>query len=167
MSDSDFKTTIPQILLALLEDGLDKDVFRVFREGDPIIFPKSLLPAVVVSEPDTDYQLGPSGFDEITHEIVIQIIFDMRMDIGAPDGVATLDRTLDRIIQGRDPSTGLFLANTVMGILRKNHSLTDYSTIENTGRVQKVISVRTPLITTRESRVRITIKELQQISGRQ
>lgn len=160
-----YKKTIPEILLDLFRDSFKTGPFKTFREGDPIIFPRSMLPALFVSEHRTHYENGPTGHDEITHEILVQAVFDKRVEFGAPTGVATLDRTIELTMQGRDPDTGELLQNTILGVLRKNITLGNLA-IDQIGDVEKGVIPRSEELDTAEGHVTLRISELQAVSNR-
>ena len=161
---NNLKDNVPKILVALFKDALE-DIFKVYREGDPGIPATSQLPAMYITEADTAYDVGPTGHDEVTHEILIQIVFDKKGDFGNPDGNSSLDHWLDTITQGRDATTGDFKDKTVMGVLRRNLTLGDLM-INNIDRVKKGIVVRSGEVTTAEAQVSLTLKEIQAVSNR-
>jgi hypothetical protein len=159
------KPNVPQVLLALFKANFGNK-FRMFREGDPIIIPASQMPALVISEPQTQYLDGPTGFDEVEHSLTIQVILNKKDEFGKPSDESTsLDATLDALVQGRDESTGEFLPQTVIGILRKNYTLGNL-TIHQQATVRKGVIPRTEELTTVEAHIEIVVTELQQVSGR-
>jgi len=160
-----YKKTVPEILIDLFKVNLSKGTFRTFREGDPLIFPASMLPALFISEPKTSYAQGPTGYDEITHNILIQVVFDKKTEFGAPAGVATLAQTIELTMQGRHPTTGVLMLSTVMGILRTNLSIGDLM-IEQIGDVEKGYIPRSEELETEEAHVRLTLSELQSVPNR-
>ncbi len=158
------KKNVPQTLLDLFRDNFKEGPFKGFREGDPIIPAQSMLPALFITEKQTNYDLGPTGFDELEHQILIQIVYNKKDDYGKPDEAASLDATLDEIAQGRD-DTGEFLPGSIMGILRKNYTIGNLA-IESIGSVKKGVVPRSEELITAEAHIELTIRELQQISGR-
>lgn len=159
------KLTMSQVIINLFQDTFKQGPFKVYREGDPIIFPASMLPAMFVSEPITEYTEGPTGFDAISHQILIQIVFNKKAEFGAPKGVATLDNIIDQYVHGRDPSTGDFLSNTIMGTIRRNISFNNMI-IGQKVRVEKYTVPRSDELWTVEAQIRITIDEEQAIANR-
>jgi hypothetical protein len=160
-----YRKTVPEILLDLFRDNFKNGPFKEFREGDPIIFPRSMLPALFISENKTHYDQGPTGHDEISHEVIIQVVYDKRTEFGAPDGIATLDRTIELIMQGRDSVTGELLPSSILGILRKNLSVGSLM-IDQIGDVDKGIVPRSEDLDTAEGQVRLTLTEIQSVSDR-
>jgi hypothetical protein len=159
------KKTVPQAILDLFKLKFGKKPFKLFREGDPIVIPQSMLPALIVSEPETDYDTGPTGHDNITHQILIQIVYNKKDDFGNPTEGSSLDATLDAIAQGRDETTGDFVSTSVMGVLRTNITLENL-VISNVGKVRKGVIPRSEDLTTAEVHIEITVEEIQAISNR-
>lgn len=158
------RKTVPQKLLELFK-GVFGDDFHGYYEGDPIIFPASMLPAIVVSEPETDSDVGPTGMDQDTHHILIQVVFDKKDDLGKPDNAATLENKVDSIAQGRDETTGQYIEKSIKGIIRKNLTL-DGIIVNSVGSVRKGVVPRSETLTTVEAHVEATMEELIVISGR-
>lgn len=160
-----YKKTIPQVILDLFRDTFKTGPFKTYREGDPIIFPASMLPALFISEPVTEYDEGATQMDVITHQVLIQVVLNKKDEFGAPLGVSTLDNVLDQYIQGRDATTGDLLPNTILGVLRKNITFGNLI-IDQQARVEKYVLPRNQELTTLEGHVRITVQEEQVISNR-
>lgn len=158
------KKTVPQKLLQLFKDKFG-DTFHGYYEGDPILPPASMMPCLIISEPSTAYDTGPTGMDEVTHEILIQLVFNKKEDFGKPDNVATLENTVDTLAQGRNDTTGYFLANSFMGILRGNFTL-DNLMLDNVGTVRKGVVPRSEELLTVEAHIEVTFKELVAIDAR-
>lgn len=158
------RLTVPQKLIELFRDKFE-DTFHGYYEGDPIIPPQSMMPCLIVSEPQTDYEVGPTGMDVVKHQILIQIVFNKKEDFGKPDNAATLENTVDTIAQGRDEATGAFLPNSFMGILRGNFTL-DNLMVENIGNVKKGVVPRSEKLMTVEAHIELTLEELITISNR-
>lgn len=120
---------LPHQLKAILQDAFGSSVFKTYFIGDPWLFAKDSLPAIVVQETDDDTDTDATGLDKVTHKIVVKLVFDKRDDFGAS---ATTDMTEERIrgyIDGRtDLSSGNNIATayapqTIKGILRTNFSM--------------------------------------------
>lgn len=152
-------------MLDLFRDSFKNGPFKEFREGDPIIFPASMLPALFISEPVTEYSEGPTGFDKISHQILIQLVFNKKDEFGAPQGVATLDQTMDRYVHGRDATTGDLTDNSILGVLRRHYTFNGMI-IHQEARVEKYTLPRSQELWTTEAQVRITVEEEQAISSR-
>lgn len=163
IDSENLKDNVPKILLDLFEDAF-KDTFKLYREGDPGVPSLSQLPAIFITEPDTNYKTGPTGHDEIVHEILIQVVFNKKDDFGNPDH-ASLDHWLDAITQGRDSTTGDFKTKTIMGVLRKNITIGNLM-VDNIGSVKKGVVVRSEEIITAEAQVEVTLTEIQAVSSR-
>lgn len=163
--ESGYRKTVPQTLIDLLKTNLPENTFLSYYEGDPILIPASLMPACVISESQTDYDTGPTGFDEIKHTLLIQVVFNKKDEIGKPDNQVTMDRMIDQVCQGRDETTGDFLPSSIMSILRRNITLGNLA-IENISRVRKGIIPRSEELLTAEGHIELTVSELQQVSNR-
>lgn len=160
------KKSVPQVLLDLFRDNFgEQGPFKGFREGDPIIPAQSILPALFISEKQTNYELGPTGFDQVEHQIIIQVVYNKKDDYGKPDEASSLDRTLDEITQARDATTNEFLPNTIMGVLRKNYTMGNL-TIQSIGSVKKGVVPRSEELLTAEAHIELTVDELVPVSGR-
>lgn len=164
IDQTNLKKNVPKVLLELFEDAFD-DFFHVYREGDPIIIGQSELPALFISEPNTEYTLGPSGHDDIKHEIVIQVVLNKKAEFGNPDHSSTQDHFLDALCQGRDETTGDFKDETIMAILRRNLTLGSLM-IENIGNVKKGVINRSEELITSEAHIDVTVSEIQAIANR-
>lgn len=159
------KKTVPQIILDLLEETFNEGEFKWFREGDPLLIPASRLPALIATETQTDYNAGPTGHDEIVHHILLQVVLNKKDEIGNPDADISLDRKLSEITQGRSETTGDFLDNTIMGVLRRHITIGNLA-IENIGRVRLGVIPRSEDLMTAEAHIELTITELQAIANR-
>ena len=155
------RKTVPQKLIELFEASLPKDYFKEYYEGDPII-PRN-FPCLIVSEPVTSEDTGATGFDEITHEILIQVVFNKKDEIGKPANEATVDNEIDYIVQGRDETTGEYLPQTIKGVLRTNFTLSGLA-VENVSRLRKGVIPRSEQLMTAEGHIECTITELQQVT---
>lgn len=158
------KLTVPQKMLDLFR-GIFGDDFHGYYEGDPIIPPQSMMPCLIISEPETGYDTGPTGMDQVRHQILIQIVFNKKDDIGKPDNAATLENKVDTIAQGRDESSGQFLTKSFMHILRNNLTL-DNLMVDSVSTVRKGVVPRSETLMTVEAHIEVTLSELVAISNR-
>lgn len=159
------KKNISQTLLTLFKNSFDKDKYRWFREGDPISIPQSRLPALIVTESDTNYNVGPTGHDEIVHSVRIKVILNKKDEMGNPEVTSTLESKLDEYVQARDDTTGDFLPDTIMAVLRRQLTI-DGLAINNTATVKKGVVPRPDDMITAECWVDISITEYQAIANR-
>lgn len=164
IDDSNLKKNVPKVLISLFKDAFG-DIFKLYREGDPQIPSLSQLPAIFITETSTNYSVGPTGHDEIIHEILIQVVFNKKDDFGNPNNASSLDHWLDTVTQGRDETTGDFKDKTIMGVLRRNLSISNLI-INNIGRVVKGILPRSNELITAEAQIEVTLTEIQSISNR-
>ena len=110
--------TIIQTLRSVFNDS-----FKEYYFGDPIDIPDSLMPCLIISKESGDVSFGPTGMDENTETILIQVIFNKKDEIGNPSAEVFAHRRLMEVIEGRDATTGFYLDNSIMGVLRKNATL--------------------------------------------
>jgi hypothetical protein len=164
IDENNLKNNVPKVLLEIFKEAFG-DFFHLYREGDPIIPAISELPALFITEENTEYEFGPTGHDEIRHEIVIQVVLNKKQDFGNPDHGSSLDHHLDALCQGRDETTGDFKDETVMGILRKQVTLGDLM-IESIGSVKKGIVTRSEELITAEAHIDLVVTEIQAVSNR-
>lgn len=141
------------------------DKFRMYRVGDPITPPLSMLPAIFVTETSVDFEQDATGYDKIVHHLLIQIVFNKKDEMGKPVDGNTLDTIIDNIIYARDESTNEYVPNTIMGVLRKNYTI-DGLSIETIGNARKGVVPRPETLLTSEGQVEITMSELQPVTGR-
>ena len=158
------KDNVPRVLIKLLKNTFG-DFFHLYREGDPIIPSISELPAVFITETDTEYDFGPTGFDNIRHQVLIQVVLNKKQDFGNPDHGSSLDYFLDALCQGRDETTGDFKDETIMSVLRRNVTLGNLF-IESIGAVKKGVVSRSEELITSEAHINLTVTEIQAIANR-
>jgi hypothetical protein len=96
------------------------DVFKTFYQGDPILIPKSNVPALVVSKTRT--RVGAHSNEEDEHEIgvVLSVIVDIRDQLNDDKSVAAGVAQLYEIIEGRDDATLALKSKTILDVLRSN-----------------------------------------------
>lgn len=159
------KLTTSAVILDLFRNTFNRGQFKMFRIGDPITIPESQLPALIVSETATDYTFGPTGFDDVTHTLLIQVILNKKDEIGKPSDGSSLDETLDALIQGRDETSGEFMPDTILGALRRNITL-GALIIQNTSKVRKGVIPRSEDLLTAEAHIDVEVIELQAVPNR-
>lgn len=164
MVEPTYKPTPAQVVLELLKEELDAK-FQGYFEGDPILFGQSYLPALVVSTPQTQFDIGPTGFDQLTHTLLIQVVFNKKDEFGRPDNQVTMDRLIDQIVWGRDEETGDYKDGTIMAVLRRNITLGNY-TVENISTLRKGVINRSETQMTTEGHIDVILTELQAVSNR-
>lgn len=161
---SHLRPALTERLRDLFQDRF-KSVFHGFYIGDPIILPQSMLPAVIISEPETAYDVGPTGMDEVRHSILIQLVFNKKDDFGRDDKSATLEKRIDDLAQGRDEDTGEFVKDSFMGVLRNNLTL-DNIVHYSINSVRKGVVPRSEELTTVEAHIEGTFDEFVIVNSR-
>lgn len=153
----------------LLRQTFGED-FKGYYDGDPDPIGKSLLPCISVTETDTSFDVSATETDENVHTILIKIMFNKKDDYGAAFSDKDVDltsRKLRMIVQGRDPATGNYLPNTILGILRPNFTLGNFG-VGNQGKVAYGVNEREEVdgVATAEAHIMLTITEKQVIPTR-
>lgn len=159
-----YKKTVVETIRDLFKDGFG-DQFRTYRIGDPIEIGESMLPAIFVTESSVSFTQDATGYDALSHNIVIQVVLNKKDDLGRPDDGNTLDLELDNLLYGRDETTGEYLVNSVVGILRKNLTLGNLS-IDTVSDIRKEFVIRPAEKVTVEANVEVTVSELQPVNNR-
>ena len=153
-------------ILEILKLNFGTDI-KSYYEGDPLIIGESNLPAITVTKATGSVGLGPTQYDEMTENIVVTIIMNKRDDYGASDNVDLTERKLRKMMEGIDPTTGLYLEQTVMGCLRTNITLQQTS-LEHSEQIKYGIVQRSAKedFWTSEAKLQITLRKYIQIPGR-
>jgi hypothetical protein len=92
--------------------------------GTPLIMPpEAAYPVMIFQKVSGHVEVGASGADDLTEQILIQIIFNDKEGYGTPDDDDTVMRKIFTLVEGRDPTSGTYLADTIMYVIRKNLTL--------------------------------------------
>lgn len=158
------KITVAETLRDLFKESLG-DRFKLYRVGDPILPGQSQLPAIFITETAVDFEQDATGMDKISHHLLIQVVYNKKDELGRPEKGNTLDTEIDNVIYGRDATTGAYLPNTIMGLLRTNYTLGGLS-IETIGDARKGVVPRPEQMLTVEGQIEITVSELQEVNNR-
>jgi len=142
-----------------------KDYFHAYYFGDPIMIPAEEMPCVVVYKKSGAVGFGYTGSDENTEEIIIQVVTNKKDEIGNPAKEYTAHRKLMELIEGRDATTGEYLANSIMGVIRKNTTFGN-TIINQIVRPEYVIDMRDKDTFTNECSIRLEITETILVSNR-
>lgn len=165
MNTTPVKPSVPMTLLRLFQANFDKQRYRWYREGDPVHIPATMLPALIITEPEGDIDVGPTGHDDITHTIRIKVVLNKKDEMGNPETTSSLDALLDRYVWGRDDVTGDYLPDTIVGVLRRNITIGNMM-VSQTAKVKKGVVPRPDDVLTAECWVDITLNELQAVANR-
>ncbi len=114
-----------ELILEYMKDAYG-DQFRAYFEGDPGDIPETLLPCMAVSKTRGTSNPGPTGTQDVTEEILIQVIVNKKADFGAAVAYPKVDMTNRRLrilAEGRDNATAAYLETSICGILSKNITL--------------------------------------------
>lgn len=120
---------IPHQLLNTIQAAFGSSVFKTYFVGDPWLFAKDSLPAIVVQEVSDDTDTDATGLDKVTHTIIVKLVFNKRDDFGASSTTDVTEEKIRGYVDGRvDASGGISIASmyspqTIKGILRTNFSM--------------------------------------------
>lgn len=159
--NNDTATTI----LALLKTALGTGTVKQYFDGDPMAIPQSYLPAIIVAQMSSQVVQGATGMDDMTEVFEIRVVVSMMDTMGKSQKEESSHKIVKALVGGLD-ATGLYQANSVIGVLRTHFVLNSTDGIRiydqqiNTtfdlltaGRVQK------PGVLTEEAHIRFTTKK--------
>jgi hypothetical protein len=164
-----------QRVMALMKStfGAEGQIFNAYFLGlpDDVVIPQDAFPCVIVDKVVGTYNVGATGTDDITEDVYIHIMVDVKTGFGRPDTDNFVKRQLQTLVEGRDPSTGALLPNTVMYAVRKNLTLNsgtavDLPTINNEVHISYDSPKRPEMPETRECVITMTVTERQVIGVR-
>lgn len=150
-------------VLEYLKDNFKTDPFnelslQSYYEGDPISIPKANLPCVVVESVGANVTADATGTDLFIQQILIKVILNKQDDAGASDDVDLTERRLRIMVQGRDSTTGQYLPQTILGILRTNLTMSNVD-LSNEIAIAYDIDIRPDQIVTSEAHITVTTRE--------
>lgn len=148
-------------------------LFHAYFLGLPDSFmpAQSAFPLVIVDKVTGSYKVGPTGADDIVETVYVHVMVDVKTGFGAPDSDNTIKRQLQTFVEGRDPTTGMLLPNTLMYALRTHLTLSSpvvpgLIPIDNEIRVTYDEGHYKDLPETREAVIEITVTERQMVPNR-
>jgi hypothetical protein len=153
--------------------GAEGDIFASYYLGLPDFFipPQDAFPMMIVDKVGGTYKVGPTTADDITEEVYIHILVDIKSGFGKPEPDSTVKRQLQVLVEGRDPSTGYLLPTSVLSALRTNITLNSTAvpgliTINQNVEVSYDAPPRPNLSETREAVVSVSVIERQVVLNR-
>jgi hypothetical protein len=160
-----------QRIMAIVRKTLGQDYTYFLGLPDTMTLPKDSYPAVIVSKTTGTYDFDATSTDSVTESIYVHLLLDVTIGLGTSDSDDMVARQLQTVVEGRDPSTGLLLPNTLMYALRTNFSLKsaqvpNFNTISSTINITYDAPSRKNMPETREAIIDITVTERQIIPGR-
>lgn len=135
MDNTDFRDTLAQHIINILQENLPSGIFKQYYEGDPLAIPEGNYPAVCVVKTVTRYKTQAMGLDERRHFFNIELVFDKRSEFGKNSNEVILQKTMEQLAEGIDPTTNTYSAMSVVGILRTLFTLQGW-TVDNNIAVQ-------------------------------
>lgn len=153
--------------------GTDGKLFQAYFLGLPDNFtpPQDAFPMMIVDKYNGTYKVGPTTADDITEDVYIHILVDTKTGFGSPETDNTIKRQLQTLVEGRDPTTGYLMTNTLMYALRTNLTLNSQVvpglvTINQDVQVSYDAPPRPNLPETREAVITVSITERQVVLNR-
>lgn len=95
-------------------------VFKYAYQGDPILVPKSNVPALIISKAQTRVGAMTNAEDEHEIRLVLTVITDIRDEIHDDKQIVPGVAQLYDIMEGRDAVTYALKTDTILDILRSN-----------------------------------------------
>lgn len=95
-------------------------LFKFYYQGDPIMVPKSNIPALILSKTQTRIGNHDSAADEHEISLVLTVITDMRDEISPDKSIEPGIAQLYDIIEGRQTATYALKSTSLLHILRSN-----------------------------------------------
>jgi hypothetical protein len=115
--------SLARTVAQLLRKNLPSSLARTVRVGDPGKIDASILPAIFVTEMQAVYEVGSTMTDEITAQLLIQVVIDKRQMLGSN---REPEDYLDEVVHGEDENRRL-RQNTVIGVLRYHYTINGYT----------------------------------------
>lgn len=120
-----------------------------FYIGDPFIFPKSTLPAIIINPNSTETNILDNQRDEHTHFINVSLVIDAQTYFNATPDTMVGTEFLMETMEGED-SDGNISSNTILGVLRENLNLGSNRKISNISSIDYTVRQRTDSLITLE-----------------
>lgn len=105
-----------QELIEAAMPGLFKRVYH----GDPILIPRSNMPALIISKTQTRIGVLTNAEDEHSIAIVLTVVVDIFSEMNDDQKITPGISKLYDIIEGRDDATYALKTNTLLDLLRSN-----------------------------------------------
>lgn len=167
--DISYSKSVVDLVRDFLSASEYGNIFKEIYYGNPPNgIPIDSIPCIAVIKDGTTVVQGATGMDDITYKLMLRVVINKKdyLTNGAWDVVLD-QRRMEQIIEGENPSTGLYDNTSIIGILRTNFTLNNYS-------VDQKIDVtygetRNPFINeaTREAQIRLTVSRLILTPGKQ
>lgn len=139
--------------------------FKEYYLGDPVAIPVSALPCMVIEKESSTVEHDATGFDRVTSRVIIKLIENKKVDFHNPGQRKSSHFHFHKLVEGRDPTTRQYLDQTVLGVIRKQFTLSD-TLIDQSLEIEYGIGLRPDELMTSEATVTITLQELVEIGSR-
>lgn len=88
--------------------------FKAYYDGDPDLIPDFNLPCISVVKNDDQTANGPTGFQRVTEELQVKVIYNKADDWTAnSDTVELTECKIRNVVEERDPATGRYKTATL------------------------------------------------------
>ncbi|WP_425005772.1 hypothetical protein [Mycolicibacterium sp. S3B2] len=137
--------------------------FKAYYNGDPDVIPDFNLPCVSVVKNSDQMVNGPSGgFQRVTEQLVVKVIYDKAADWTADsDEVDLTEKKIRDVVEARDPATGHYLPQTLKYALYNRLTVTGLEM--NQGMTFELgVLPRSDELVTQEGHLTITVTYLVQ-----
>lgn len=155
MNDAAYYDDAAKLIMTRVRGILGEDYS--YYDGDPILIPEANLPAVVVEPLTMQINASATMTDDFFETILIKVILNKKTDYGADGQTDMTKKKLRRLIAGRDPETGYYTTNSLVGSLRTQITLGDYA-LQNDMEVQFDVDVRPEDVITSEAYITCTLR---------
>lgn len=99
----------------LIEDH--SSVFRAIYQGDPIVIPQTMLPALIIAKADTQVSHFTNQEDQHAVRMVLTVVTDLRSEISSDNTLVAGIAKLYEVIEGRNEDFTL-KDGSILSILR-------------------------------------------------
>lgn len=157
MNEEAYYTDAVELIHARLRSLLGEK-YTYFVGDDPIAIPEASLPSVVIEPLTTVVRSSATMTDDYRETILIKVILNKKDDWGAEaDSINLTKRQLSRLVQGRDPTTGYYATNSILGSLRTQLTLGDYA-LDNDIDIDYNVDLRPDEVITSEAYVTVMLR---------
>jgi len=160
----EYKQTVSQLLKERFRDAFG-DIYKGYYIGDPLVIPQMNLPCIIIEADSEGNTAGPTGHDYVNHVVMVKVVANKKDDFGKSPDIVLWRERLEKLVAGRDKTTGQYSDETVMGVLRKALTLGDRF-VKNETSIDYGVNPRPQELLTEECHVTVNLRELVQVPAR-
>lgn len=166
-----YKKTLIDVIKGYLQEELPGGYFTGVYYGDPLDIPSSMLPCVAIEKLRTQIVAGPTGMDRVTTTVSIKLLYNKKDDFGKTTDEVLGVRALEEYAEAINPDTNQYDSLSIMGILRKNFTLSDpatgrYEVLNQDVDIKYGVVPRPGNGMTAECQINVTFSQLREVSIR-